>query len=106
HFRDTALEEVFASQTGAQAFLHIDIRPSRLSPLGSAIYHRSRMRQALARHDGVLSARRAHPANELLRAAQVGAPQFETRMFGDGPVPFLEVFHSLVGVRPELSAAL
>ncbi len=106
HFRNAELVQFFASQVEALAFIHIDIRPSPLTPLGSWLYHRARMRQPLARHDGVVSARRAHPADELLQAARAGAPGFDSRMFGDGPLPFLEVFQSIVSIRPDLSSAL
>ncbi|MFT3772841.1 MAG: class I SAM-dependent methyltransferase [Minicystis sp.] len=104
HFRGPALDAFFAGQRGARAFLHSDTQPSPLSPLGAWLFHRARMREPLARHDGVVSARRAHPASTLLAAARAGtgftaAPFDEARSFAS---VILRPMHAVVGTRPEL----
>lgn len=109
HFRGEALDELFAEQhrSGAEAFLHWDIKPSWLAPIGSFLFHRARMSEPLARHDGILSALRAHPASELLRAARAACPGWRIGVF-DGRVealPVLKVMHALVGVRRDLADA-
>jgi hypothetical protein len=109
HFRGAALDALFAEQyaAGASAFVHCDIKPSWLAPLGSAVFHVARMREPLARHDGILSALRAHPGAELLRAARAACPGWKIGVF-DGRVealPFLNVMQALVGVRAELADA-
>jgi len=62
------------------AFAHWDIAPCFWSTLGAWVFHRARMREAVSRHDGVLSARRAHPAETLLAAAERGAPRYRVRV--------------------------
>jgi 2-polyprenyl-3-methyl-5-hydroxy-6-metoxy-1,4-benzoquinol methylase len=106
HFRGAGLTDVFAQQerAGALAFLHFDIKPSRIAPLGSWIFHQARMREPLARHDGYLSAVRAHEGDALLSAARAGAPQLRSALF-DGQIGVLQlvrIMHAIVGVRPEL----
>ena len=103
HFRGPALVELFRQHEAshARAFVHFDFRPSPVAPLGSWLFHRVRMRQPLARHDGVLSAVRAHTGQTLLAAARAGAPTFRAsvysaRLWGT-PVP--RAFHALVGAR-------
>ena len=104
HFRGDALTELFRQQdeAGASAFLHFDFQPSPFAPLGSWLFHCIRMRQPLARHDGVLSAVRAHTAERLLAAAREGAPGFRVSMCDTHlwrtPIP--RAFHALVGARP------
>jgi SAM-dependent methyltransferase len=70
HFRGNDLNAFFAGQRQGHAFVHYDIQHSVLSPWGSWMFHQARMREPLARHDGVVSARRAHPTGTLLSAAR------------------------------------
>ncbi|NPC70355.1 methyltransferase domain-containing protein [Corallococcus exiguus] len=70
HFRGNDLNAFFAGQRQGHAFVHYDIQHSVLSPWGSWMFHQARMREPLARHDGVVSARRAHPTETLLSAAR------------------------------------
>lgn len=103
HFRGPALTAVFANHQRAPAtgFVHVDIRPNRLAPIGSWIFHRARMRQPLAQFDGVRSAIRAHGADVLCAAAASGAPGF-TRATVDarpGPAGLLRIFQAVLGVR-------
>lgn len=106
HFRGAGLTDVFAQQerAGVLAFLHFDIKPSLVAPLGSWIFHRARMREPLARHDGYLSAVRAHEGEVLLSAAREGAPKLRSALF-DGRIGLLHlvrIMHAIVGLRPEL----
>lgn len=103
HFRDDALLEFLRQhdQPRTQAFLHFDFQPWFLAPIGSLFFHYLRMRTAIARHDGVLSAIRAYNARTLTEAAHASAPDFAAGIYGakiwSTPVP--RVFHTLVGVR-------
>ena len=105
HFRGEGLTQLFAqhAQPGTRAFLHFDFHQSPLAPLGSWLFHAARMRQPLAKHDGVLSAIRAYKAAELLAAARSGAPSFTCAVYGTRlwRLPIPRAFHSLVGILPE-----
>jgi SAM-dependent methyltransferase len=82
HLPESELADFFAAQgrLGVAAFAHWDIAPCRWTTLGAWVFHRARMREAVSRHDGVLSARRAHPAATLLTAAERGAPGYGVRV--------------------------
>ncbi|WP_234021833.1 class I SAM-dependent methyltransferase [Streptomyces sp. Amel2xE9] len=108
HFRGPALAEFFQAQAAspAYAFCHFDIAATRLAPIGTWVFHRARMRNRLGRHDGVVSALRAHSDETLLRAAAVPgirALLYEPR----GAVnPFCTTLRPIIGVRPYLEAPL
>lgn len=109
HFRGAALEQFMTEQAkaGAAAFVHADIKPSYLAPLGSWIFHEARMREPLARHDGVLSALRAHSGELLVASAKAACPGYAAAMF-DGErelLPILKVMQMLVGLRQSLVPA-
>ncbi len=103
HFRNDALVGFLRqhNQPGIQAFLHFDFQPWVLAPFGAWFFHYLRMRTAIARHDGVLSAARAHNARTLTDAARLAAPEFATGIYGakiwGTPAP--RVFHTLVGIQ-------
>ena len=78
-------------------FLHYDPEPGWLTNLGSWVFHRSRMREPISRHDGNLSMRRAHPARFLLDAGAAAAPSFSLEC-RDGQ-SLLHAFRPLIGVR-------
>jgi 2-polyprenyl-3-methyl-5-hydroxy-6-metoxy-1,4-benzoquinol methylase len=105
HFRGEALHEFLRQheQPGTLAFLHFDFQPWVLAPFGSLFFHRLRMRTAIARHDGVLSAARAYDAHTLTTAVRASAPGFSAGIYGariwGTPAP--RVFHTLVGLRHE-----
>jgi SAM-dependent methyltransferase len=106
HFRGPDLDSFFEGQRSAQAFLHHDTQPSVLSPLGSWIFHRSRMREPLARHDGVVSAIRTHPMPTLLSAA--ARTGFTCRGFDAAPgwwQVLLRPMQAVVGLRAGLYPA-
>jgi len=103
HFRDGDLPRFFRHQGSALAMVHFDILPSWLTPLGAWMFHVARMREPLARHDGVRSALRAHPGEALLTAAS--SEGWKVALY-DGRVPIvpvLRVMHAVVGVRDELA---
>ena len=110
HFRGPALLEFLSRHRRPEthAFLHFDFQPSFLAPYGSWFFHILRMRTRVARHDGVLSAVRAHTAETLVQAARSAAPEFASGMVGvkiwNTPLP--RVFHTLIGVRRALLAGL
>lgn len=110
HFRGSDLDRTFAAhqRSDAAAFVHIDFQPSVIAPLGAWLFHRTRMRLALSRHDGVRSAQRAHDPDELLRVAREQAPSFTTGIWGRRVrhTPFPCVLTSLVGVRADLRSDL
>lgn len=109
HFRGDDLERFFAMQAsaGARAMLHLDIKASWAAPIGAWIFHVARMREPLARHDGVLSAVRAHPRDALLGAATRGGRPLVYALF-DGrpsPLPILRTLNVVVGLAPSLVSA-
>ena len=103
HFRDAGLVSFFREQAReALAFFHYDIDDSWLAPFGSWLFHRARMREPLARHDGVLSSQRAHSRQTLVDAAaqdgfRVAMYRVPHRLF-----PVVRVLRPVVGVRDEL----
>jgi SAM-dependent methyltransferase len=105
HFRGDWLHRFFARHEvpSAVAFVHTDFQPSPLTPLGAWLFHRVRMREPLSLHDGPLSAARAYPAHVLLEAARAAAPGFGTGMYSTSLFGLPRVFHSLVGMRPDLA---
>lgn len=108
HFRGEALQEFLRRHDQPQtlAFLHYDFQPSALAPLGSWFFHYLRMRTAIAKHDGVLSAVRAHRAETLTDAARRCAPGFASGIYGAKiwKTPAPRVFHTLLGLRRPLVA--
>jgi len=107
HFRGEALSDFFRSQAKVKplALLHCDIKASWAAPLGSWLFHQARMREPLARHDGVLSAVRAHPPRVLLDAATSAGRPLQYALF-DGrpsPLPILRSLNTLVGLDPGIA---
>jgi SAM-dependent methyltransferase len=103
HLPERGLPEFFAAQArlGVVAFAHWDIAPCLWSTTGAWVFHRARMREAVSRHDGVLSARRAHDAPVLAAAARTGAPGYDVRVLeGSRWHPrALDVLRPVVGIR-------
>ncbi|MBL8910510.1 MAG: class I SAM-dependent methyltransferase [Archangium sp.] len=106
HFRGDSLTEFFKSQASVEpyALLHCDIKASWAAPIGSWLFHQARMREPLARHDGVLSAVRAHPRDVLLNAARTGGRPLKYAFFDGRPslLPILRSLNTLVGIREEI----
>lgn len=86
-------------------FVHFDIEAHWASPIGSAMFHLSRMRVPLAQHDGIWSARRAHPAAVVVDAARRALPDFTIGALDRhrGPIPLTRALWPLVGVRNDLA---
>ena len=105
HFRDQNLSYLLQQHCRPEtcAFVHFDFHSSPMAPLGSWLFHIVRMRQPLARHDGVLSAVRAHKSKYLLDVTRSSAPEFVSAIYGTRlwRMPIPRVFHSLVGIRPK-----
>jgi SAM-dependent methyltransferase len=104
HFRDESLVHLLQQHCRPEtcAFVHFDFHSSPMAPLGSWLFHAVRMREPLAKHDGVLSAVRAHKSRYLLDVAKAAAPEFVSVIYGTRlwRLPIPRVFHSLVGIRP------
>ena len=103
HLPEQELAGFFAAQSrlGVAAFAHWDIAPCLWSTVGAWVFHRARMREAVSRHDGVLSARRAYAAPVLETAARAGAPGYNIRVV-EGPrwhPRALDVLRPVVGIR-------
>jgi SAM-dependent methyltransferase len=108
HFRGAGLAELFAQHAAcdAAAAVHFDIKPTVIAPIGAWIFHQARMREPLARHDGTLSAVRAHPDDTLLEALATGAPALR-RMVWDGAAGALRlarIMHAVVALSPAYEA--
>ena len=102
HLREPELVEFFAAQArlGVAAFAHWDIAPCLWSTLGAWVFHQARMREPVSRHDGVLSARRAHSSSVLEGAARTGAPDDDRMLEGARWQPrALDVVRPIVGTR-------
>jgi len=110
HFRGDDLVSFFRRHDlpSARAFAHFDFQPSPLAHFGSWLFHAARMRAPLAKHDGVLSAVRAHSGQTLVEAARGGAPGFLCGLYGTrlGPLPIPRSFHTLIGLRADHVASL
>jgi 2-polyprenyl-3-methyl-5-hydroxy-6-metoxy-1,4-benzoquinol methylase len=109
HFRDQNLSYLLQQhcRPETRAFVHFDFHSSPMAPLGSWLFHAVRMREPLAKHDGVLSAVRAHKSRYLLEVTRSAAPEFVSAIYGTRlwRMPIPRVFHSLVGIRPEYREA-
>ncbi|HKG61354.1 MAG TPA: class I SAM-dependent methyltransferase [Pyrinomonadaceae bacterium] len=109
HFRDENLSYLLQQHCRAEtcAFVHFDFHSSPMAPLGSWLFHAVRMREPLAKHDGVLSAVRAHKSRYLLDVTRSAAPEFVSAIYGTRlwRMPIPRVFHSLVGIRPDYHEA-
>ncbi|MBX3172568.1 MAG: class I SAM-dependent methyltransferase [Candidatus Eremiobacteraeota bacterium] len=106
HFRGQALDDFLQGQWGARALLHLDVKASWAAYPGAWVFHQARMREALARHDGVLSAVRAHPGDRLLRAARRLHSPLKFSLLDGQPslLPIFRTLNGLVGLTPSLIA--
>jgi len=109
HFRDQDLSYLLQQHCRPEtcAFIHFDFHSSPMAPWGSWLFHAVRMREPLAKHDGVLSAVRAHKSRYLLDMTRSAAPEFVSAIYGTRlwRLPIPRVFHSLVGIRPQYREA-
>jgi 2-polyprenyl-3-methyl-5-hydroxy-6-metoxy-1,4-benzoquinol methylase len=109
HFRNESLTYLLQQHCRREtcAFVHFDFHSSPMAPFGSWLFHVVRMREPLAKHDGVLSAARAHKSRYLLEMTRAAAPDFVSAIYGTRlwRLPIPRVFHSLVGIRPQYREA-
>jgi len=110
HFRGDDLVRLFAEHERSKAlgFVHVDIRPSKVAPIGSWIFHQARMREPLAKWDGYWSAVRAHTAETLTSAVREGAPTFRVATLDANPGIYMvvRIFQAIAGVRKKQAANL
>jgi SAM-dependent methyltransferase len=89
----------------AAAFVHVDFQRSLIAPFGAWLFHRTRMRLAISRHDGIRSAQRARPLSVLATAATDHGPRFQSWVSGRRvrytPLPC--VLNSIVGIDRRLA---
>lgn len=105
HFGTDELADFFAHQhrAGARAVMHFDIAPTALTPLGAWVFHWARMREPLARHDGVRSALRAHTDADLVDGLRRGVPDWTPLVFDATAArpAILNVMRPVFGMAPE-----
>ena len=104
HLRGPDLVGFLARQDGVPAVAHWDVATGPLTGLGARLFHRARMREPLARHDGVVSALRAYDDRALLDAVRGGAPSLAPLLVDPSPRrnPLVAVLRPVLGLRPEL----
>jgi SAM-dependent methyltransferase len=106
HFSPEALDPFFARHEAGPAlgFVHVDFQPSPIAAFGAWLFHRTRMRLAISRFDGVQSARRAHDPELVGASATWAAPSFESRIIGQRVrhTPFPCVLTTVAGLRRDL----
>lgn len=106
HFRGQNLVHFFGQHDipTALGFAHFDFQPTIFAWPGAWLFHFIRMREPLSKHDGVVSARRAHTADTLISAAR--STSFQCALYSRrlGPFPIPRVFQAVVGLRPHLVA--
>jgi len=93
--------------SAAAAFVQVDFQRSWLAPFGAWMFHRTRMRLEISRHDGIRSVQRSHPLEILAAAATEHAPRLESWISGrrvrNTPLPC--ALNSLVGIDRSLTQA-
>jgi hypothetical protein len=108
HLGAAELDGFFAAQDalGVAAFAHWDIVPCFWSTLGAWVFHQARMREPVSKHDGVMSARRAHPASVLLAAARAGAPGYAPRVLEEARwhPKAIDVLRPIVGMSAAIQS--
>ena len=103
HFRGEALGRFFHQHDlpDTQGFAHFDFQPTVLAQPGAWLFHQIRMREALSQHDGVISAVRAHSADDLCKASR--DTSFRCGMYARWitPLRLPRVFQTIVGLRDQ-----
>lgn len=103
HLRGPDLVDSLARQTGVPAVVHWDVATGPLTGLGARLFHRARMHEPLARHDGVVSALRAYDDDALVAALREGAPGLVPLLVdGPGRNPLVAVLRPVLGLQPHL----
>jgi SAM-dependent methyltransferase len=110
HFRNDNLRAYFASHdpVNVRGYIHYDTTPSRpfVRYVGAWVFHIARMRLALSRHDGVISAMRSHSDEALARGALDGSPWAAVNIFEPAGTRsmLVNVMRPVVGVAPHLES--
>jgi SAM-dependent methyltransferase len=110
HFRGNDLRAYFAAHDPAtvRGYIHYDTTPSRpfVRYLGAWVFHIARMRLALSRHDGVISAMRSHDDATLAQCALQGSPWAAVNIFEPAGTRSLlvNVMRPVIGLAPPLEA--
>jgi SAM-dependent methyltransferase len=104
HLRGDDLPAFLRRQQAVPAVAHWDIAPGPLTGLGARLFHRARMREPLARHDGVVSALRAYDDATVVGAVRCGAPGLVPLLVDASPGrnPLVAVMRPVLGLRPDL----
>ena len=99
HFPNDALERFFEQQAKCNplAFAHFDPQYGWATPVGSFMFHFSRMRTPLARYDGFLSAARAHSGVVLEQTTQKCIKNLSLYRYNP-PIPWLPLLRTMTGV--------
>jgi SAM-dependent methyltransferase len=104
HLRGPDLVGALARQRDAAVVVHWDIAPGPLTGLGSLVFHVARMREPLARHDGVVSALRAHSDETLVAAVREALPAHVPALLDPSPRrnAMTAVLRPVLGIRADL----
>lgn len=104
HLRRSELVSALARQHAADVVVHWDIAPGPLTGLGALVFHLARMREPLARHDGVVSALRAHSDAALVSAVREALPSHVPAVLDANPRRnvLTAVLRPVLGIRAEL----
>jgi SAM-dependent methyltransferase len=108
HFQKDMLPQFFSQQGECKplAFAHFDPQYNWATPIGSFLFHFSRMRTSLARYDGWLSAARAHPCSTLDQAARTQIHHMTLFRYNP-PIkyfPLIRTMTGIIGIHPPASS--
>ena len=104
HLRGPDLPAFLARQRTVSGYVHWDVATGPLTSLGARLFHQARMREPLARHDGVISARRAYDDDALVSAVRDATPDLVPLVVDPSPRrnPLVTVLRPIIGLRPDL----
>ena len=108
HFPNETLSLFFQQQAKCKplAFAHFDPQYSWATPIGSFIFHFSRMRTSLARYDGWLSAVRSHSGPFLESAARQNIQEMSLYRYNP-PIkcfPLIRTMTGVIAIHPSASS--
>jgi SAM-dependent methyltransferase len=104
HLRGADLPAFLARQRDVAAYVHWDLATGPLTAIGARLFHQARMREPLARHDGVISALRAYDDATLVAAVRTGTPDMVPLVVDGSPRrnPLVTVLRPVLGLRADL----
>jgi SAM-dependent methyltransferase len=108
HLRGHELTAALSRQHEAAVVVHWDVAPGPLTGLGALVFHVARMREPLARHDGVVSALRAHSDATLVAAVREALPGHVPALLDPNPRRnvLTAVLRPVLGIRADLLDAV